>query len=283
MDTQGIQVVERTKTIGFVSLVEAAPTLDDTELMDRLQAQALTGVLPIPGEQSDGALFRRILNRIRGRELVRDFGEHQVEVTWLELHVPPGGSAHFVATDTTRTESGMKLSVAGSGYGDAASISFSIRKDFNERRNCVRLFETFTVRIRDYAYKGETGDVERRVDIIEQIGNGVDEWARCPMCGLELAEIDELLFERAGPSINLANDAIGLKRTDETVLTGKSEFEIGFSISVPGIADSITAGVSIKRDFNLKCLTSYFFAPKTIYHPLRHAGSVELPFWGVNR
>jgi hypothetical protein len=37
--------------------------------------------------------YRLLVDRLRGRRVVEDLGEHAAAFAWLELHVPPGGSA----------------------------------------------------------------------------------------------------------------------------------------------------------------------------------------------
>jgi hypothetical protein len=81
---------------GFASNIEEASNLDEFELALRLQAVAQELGTGIPGDQGVASgLFRKMVRRVRGRKLLEDHGVHGVEVPWVCLHAPPGGTARL--------------------------------------------------------------------------------------------------------------------------------------------------------------------------------------------
>ena len=40
-------------------------------------------------------VYRAIVQRIRGRHLVKDLGEHEFSIDWLSFHIPQGGKGQL--------------------------------------------------------------------------------------------------------------------------------------------------------------------------------------------
>src|SRR4051812_15640664 len=81
---------------GFASSIEQASNMDDFDLAVRLQAVAQQLGTGIPGDQSVASdLYRNMIKWVRGRRLFEDYGDYEVEVPWLCLHTPPGGTARL--------------------------------------------------------------------------------------------------------------------------------------------------------------------------------------------
>ena len=273
-------VIEDRPVTGFATNIEEGSGLSEADLALRLQDVSLRLGAGVPGDQSPaGDLLRKIISRVRGRKLVEDHGVYEVEVPWLWLHVPDGGSAHLQLTDAESGADGIKFSIVGMGLGDGWSFQANLRRDFQERKRCMAVVETFQVRVRGYAYQDAPADVEYRSDVVEHIGTSVRELARCPLCEPS-PEDQQVLSQKAGPAIDLSADPVGQKLSQQQVLSGTSELEVGLKANLPGDL-GVSAGVTCKREVSFTCSVDYAFPGGKRYQPMRRLQYMDLPFWRI--
>lgn len=273
-------VIEDRPVTGFATNIEEGSGLSEADLALHLQEVSLRLGAGVPGDQSAiGDLLRKIISSVRGRKLAEDHGVHEVEVPWLCLHVPVGGSAHLQLTDAQSSADGIKFSLVGTGLGDGWSFQANLRRDFQERTHCMSLVETFQVRVRGYSYQDAPTDIEYRSDVVEHIGTSVRELARCPLCE-PLPEDQPILLQKAGPAIDLSADSVGQKLSQQQVLRGTSELEVGLKAKLPGDI-GVSAGVTCKREVSFTCNVDYAFPGGKRYQPMRRLQYADLPFWRI--
>jgi hypothetical protein len=216
---------------------------------------------------------------VRGRKLVEDHGVHEVEVPWLCLHVPPGGTTRLQLADKQSGTSGFKFSVVGTGLGDGWTFGAQEQRDFQERKSCTAVIEAFDLHVRSYAYQDQPGDIEYRSDIVARAGTIVRELERCPLCEPS-SEDEPVLAQNAGPAVDLAADTVGQKISQQLVLSGVSELELGLSAKLSGDI-GVSAGVTCKREVSSTCSLDYAFPGGKRYQPMRLMQFVDLPFWRI--
>jgi hypothetical protein len=273
-------VIEDKPVTGFATNIEEGTGLSEADLALRLQEVSLRLGAGIPGNESAaGDLLRKIISRVRGRKMVENHGVHEVEVPWLCLHVPVGGSAHLQLTGAQSGSEGIKFSLVGTGLGDGWSFKANLQRDFLPRPRCMALVETFHVRVRGYAYQDAPSDIEYRSDVVEHIRTSVRELTRCPLCQ-PLPEDPQILSQKAGPAIDLSADPIGQKISQQQVLVGTSELEIGLKAELPGDL-GVSAGVTCKREVSFTCSVDYAFLGGKRYQPMQRLQYVDLPFWRI--
>jgi hypothetical protein len=274
-------VVESQPVEGFATTIEADPELAEDDLALRLRDAAMRLGTGIPGDQGFvGDLLHKLIARVRGRKLIEDHGLHEVEVPWLTLHVPAGGSARLQTSDARNSNGGIKFSLAGMGLGNGWSLSSKLRQDFLERTHCLAVVETFRIHVRSYARPAAPADPEYRSDVVAHVGTSARELARCPFCTPVQGD-PPLLAQKAGPAIDLSADPVGQKRSEELVLGGTSDLEIGLKATLPGNL-GLSAGVTCKREVSLTCTLDFSFAGRKRYWPMRFLRYADLPFWRVD-
>lgn len=192
---------------------------------------------------------------------------------------PAGGKARLQVADAERGTSGVKLSLMGLGLGSGWSFGANLKRDFQERTSCLALVETFQVHVRSYAFQGTPDDVEYRSDVVEHVGTSAYELGRCPLC-YPTPEDPPVLANKAGPAIDLSADPVGQKVSEQLVLSGSSELEIGLKTKLPGDL-ALSAGVTCKRKVSFTCTLDYAFAGGRRYQPMRRLQYVDLPFWRI--
>jgi hypothetical protein len=265
---------------GFASTIEDASDLDELELALRLQEMARELGAGIPGDQAlGGDLFLKMVKWVRRRKLVEDHGVHDVEVPWLCVHAPPGGTARLQLTDEVSGTDGFKFSVVGTGLGDGWAFGAQEQRDFQERGRCTAVVEAFDVHVRAFAYEDRHDDVEYRCDVVARVGTIVRELERCSLCEPS-AEDEPVLAQKAGPAVDLAADTVGQKVSQELVLSGTSEVELGLRAKLPGDL-GLSAGVTCKREVSSTCRLDYGFPGGKRYQPMRLMQFEDLPFWRV--
>ena len=133
------------------------------------------------------------------------------------------------------------------------------------------------IRDSSYAHEDQIDDVIYRSDIVARAGTIVRELDRCPLCEPSPGDAPALAVE-AGPALDLVADSVGQKVSQELVLTGTSELELGLKANLPGDL-GVSAGVTCKREVSSTCTVDYAFRGGQHYQPMRLMQYADLPFW----
>ena len=272
------EIIEDQPVSGFSTIVEEGSHLGEADLAGSLKVASQRLGTGLPGEQSmAGDLFRKIIARVRGRQLVRDTGMHDIDIEWLCLHVPPGGTARLQLAQSADEANGIKLSIAGTGLGDGWSYKAKFDRDFLERSHCMALVDTFRVHVQTYAFDDSTSDLEFRADVVERVKTSAREIEFCTLCD-SLPGAALIMAEKDGPAIDLSADSVGQKISKQIIVAGKSEAELGISTKVLGDI-GVSAGVVYKREVSFTCAVDYNFTAGRVYQPMRRFQYADLPFW----
>jgi hypothetical protein len=273
-----MDIIEDQSVKGFSSIVENASSLKEEDLAVELKDASRHLGAGLPGDQNIvGDLYRKIVSRVRGRQLVKDYGDHEIDIEWLCLHVPPGGIAHMQISSSTEKSLGIKFSIVGNGLGDGWSFKANLHDDFLERSKCMSIVETFKIHVRGFAYEDSISDIEYRCDVIERVKTSIREAEECPFCG-QNSHLALMMTEKAGPEIDLSKSSVGQKKSEKITVTGNSELELGLDTKILGDIN-VSAGVSYRREVSFTCAVDYTFSPGYVYQPMRRFQYADLPFW----
>jgi hypothetical protein len=269
-----LTVTEDLPVVGLADRLAELGDADTDEAAARLREHVAATGIPAPAPRGATDAYRWIVERLRGRRVVEDLGEHAASVGWLELHVPPGGSGQLALRNEQGSDSGVTLSIVGLGYGNGRVARLSVSEDFGEREHCLQLVQHLSVRIVRHADGPPRGDVTgiRHVEVVP--------WPDCPRCGQSASNLDTVGYELAGAGLDLSRDEAGAERTVVHELSGTGERRLGVSIPLPAGGPALTASFSAKTSFALVCDARYRFASGRHYTPVRPVddGPV-LPFW----
>jgi hypothetical protein len=245
------------------------------ELQNRLRKQGVA----LPGARGLWDEFRRIVAKLRGRQLVSDLGVHEVRVDWMGFHVPPGGSASLKFETTASQEEGVQLKFMGLGFGSGRSISLASEQDFGDRERCFYLGVKLAVHLQTYAEDdGEDAD-SLQVDVVNVLGS----YLRAPeSCSLCFASPDHAprRAQRTGREWDLTEDTRGLTETETFEFGEESELEVGLNIPIAGL-DKFTPAVALSRKVSSRCVASYEFSGQACFTAYQLVGArKDFPFWG---
>jgi hypothetical protein len=267
-----------TEDIPVVGLADRLAELGDVptdEAAARLREHA--GTTGVPGPDPRGAMsdaYRQLVDRLRGRRVIEDLGEHPAAFAWLELHVPPGGSGQLSLRNEQGSDSGVTVSIVGLNYGNGRVAKLSVSEDFGERQHCLQLVQHVSVRVVRHADGPPRGDVTR-VSHVEVVS-----WPDCPRCGQSPSELDTIGYELAGIGLDLSHDDAGAERTTVHELSGSGERGLGISVPVPAGLPALKVSFRATTTFSLVCNARYRFAGGRYYTPVRPVDDgPALPFW----
>jgi hypothetical protein len=269
-----MEVLEDDPIPGIAELVESRPD-DDPEVLERQlldRANAVDVGNPAPRGQSR---YLSIIDRIRGRVLLEDFGKRQFPVDWFAFHVPPGAKGRLKLTHKKEGTLGVKLKVLGLGFGGGRSLSLALQDDYGERTECLRLQRTFEAHIR--AFEDISGNAYFQVDVERVVADTQYGEGKCEFCGI--GTLPELGFTPvAEVAIDVTHDPKGRTISDSYSIDENKELELSLPFSFSGF--DITPGVALKRNVNLECAYGYTLPGGYRYTPYRHEdGWKDFPFW----
>jgi len=274
-----ITFIEDVPVVGLADRLTELEGADSEEAALRLQEYAdATGV---PGPDPRGATgdaYRRLVDRLRGRHVVEDLGEHPAAFAWLELHVPPGGGGRLTLKNEQGSDSGVTLSIVGLNYGNGRAAKLSVSEDFGERDQCLQLVQHVSVRVLRHEDGPPRGDVTRirHVELVP--------WPVCPHCGQSASGLDTIGYEPAGVGLDLSHVAAGTERTVVHELSGSGERGLGVSIPLPAGVPALKVSFKATTTFSLVCDARYRFAGGRLYTPVRPLDDgPALPFWLLER
>lgn len=277
--TDGIVVLSDEPLLGPAAFVQEHKTESEGALAQALREHALTQEVGLSAARSPIDAFARIVRRIRGRTLVEDLGTHEVAVTWLSSHVPPGGSAHLKVAQLAKSQFGLKLGVVGIGLGSGRNLTLGIDQDFGQRDKCMLIQYKFRVAVSAYRYDKEDDEPQTQIDVVQPLGEKTTTFDKCPYCFLEEGDCPDMAEPIEGDTYDLTNDAKGKTENLTIVIESDKEAEVGLKLPVGGI--EITPSLAVKRNATLSCTLESQFLGGYVYTPHRLVTDWDdLPFWG---
>lgn len=277
--TDGILVLSDEPLPGAAAFVQEHSSESEGALAQALRNHAVNQGVGLPAARSPIDAFERIVRRIRGRTLVEDLGEHDVAVTWLSGHVPPGGSAHLCVAQLAKSGFGLKLGVLGIGLGSGRSVTLGIDRDFGQRDKCMLIQHKFRVAVKAYRYDEDDDTPQIQTDIVQQLGEKITSFDKCEYCFIEDGDCPDMAEAMQGNTYDLKNDAKGKSEKLTIVIESNNETEVGLKLPVGGI--EITPSVAVKRNATLSCTLESQFPGGYLYTPHRLVSAWDdLPFWG---
>jgi hypothetical protein len=278
---EGSVIVEDVAVPGYAEVFDGLRTEDPVEVAGSLRDYGVREHLPLPGGRGVVEVFVDLVNRLRGRKLEADLGEHDVDVEWLGFHVPPGGRGTLVLSNAGEQRVGLTLQVMGSGWGSGRAIKLSVEEDYGERADCMRLLLQVSLHATRYSMPDGRSEIAttvlraRRVRVVSVPG--------CPSCGQPAAEfnpVDYEIDEQLG--IDLTADRAGAKRSRTFELAEEDEFDLGFTLPF-GSVGSGKLGLTARRAFSATCATTFEFPAGRSFTPFRDvSGRLQLPVWAVD-
>jgi hypothetical protein len=273
----GLQVLSDEPIQGPAAFVEARPGTDPDMLAEELRAHVLDSGIAVPGARGPIDAFRRMVERLRGRTLIQDLGEHSFPINWLTFHVPLGGKGKLRIANTEDTKLGVGIGLSGLGFGSGRRITLTVNQDFRLRNTCLRLSQLVRARILAYATDDSRRPAHLQVDVLKLLSRQSTALEKCPDCQGADAE-DAYMLEQAGPAIDLSQDSVGQIHDEELLLEDDSELELGLPLSLPGL--EVKPAVAVNRSIRLRCTIHYEFPGSHCFTPYRRLdGWADLPFW----
>jgi hypothetical protein len=260
---------------GPAEFVEEHGADDDAQVAGALaEHMEQAGIEPPARRGMIGDAYREIVQRIRGRHLIEDFGEHEFSVDWLGFHVPQGAKGQLKISTAGTVGYGVKLEVLGLGFGSGCRRTLTVNEDFRERTQCLSLGQRVRARVRSFADRGKTVASHVQVDVVAVLAEERRALDPCPAC-MAADELDEL---EPGAAHDLRGDPVGQVYQESIKLEGDESVDIGLPISLPGL--KLKPAVSMKRSIQLECAVKYDLPGGHCYTPYnRSDGWTGLPIW----
>jgi len=257
----------------------AAPSIADAAFDLETYAEA-NGLTP-EGPRSGSNFFTWIADRFRQRVLVDDLGVHRVELDWLTLHVPPGGTADFELGTTSESTAGVSMRILGLGYGSGREIELTFSRTYDKRSSCTRLTQVADVHVRRYALGSDAEEMEVVTDVERLREQRVLPWVDCPDCGRKASDLSPFHYEVAPDGIDLRLDDVGATEAESREIRSETKSDIKLPISIPGFSP-LEAGVSMSVAASLRCSVKWHFPAHSFYRRYWSARQLNLlPFWSV--
>lgn len=269
-----LEVLDDVPLLGIAQLCESRPDDDPRALATVLMEHAERTGVALPTARGSSR-YLSIIDRIRGRLLLEDFGVRLFSVDWFAFHVPPGAAGRLKITHKRTDHSDVSLKVLGLGFGGGRITSLSLQDDYGERCECLLLRRTFEARFRVFeeisGYRYIQVDVER-VARDEQIAQ-----TRCERCAVGALPPRDVA-PVPGVVIDLTNDPRGRTLSDTLEIVDDRELELSLPLKFPGF--DLTPGVAMKRQLELECSFGYTLPGGHCYTPFHDPeGWDDFPFW----
>ncbi len=275
MSAEPMPIINEARLVGPAAILDEMSGADDAAVAAAIEKRMNEYGIAVPGELASASL-RRLVDRLRGRRLLEDFGVHQAQVEWLRFHVPPGGTARLTLERKAERTGGVTLKFMGLGFGSGRSVALGAEHDFGDRTDCFSLGALVDVHLRTYTESD--GRIAVQVDV-EGVA-GISLASRMP-CGLCFQPPE------AGPvprkqehEWDLDDDPHGLtaKVTYET--TDISDVEI--SPKIPEVElGGLIPGLSMNRSIMSSCVATYTFPGHACFRSYHEVPRrLDLPFWG---
>ena len=277
--TDGILVLSDQPLLGAGAFVEQHKSESERALAEALREHALEHGVGLPAARGPIDAFESIVRRIRGRTLMKDLGEHEVAITWLTAHAPPGGNTHLRVAQLAKSGFGVQLSVLGIGLGSGRSVTLGVDRDFGKRDKCMRIQHKFRVAIRAYRYDEDDDAPKVQTDVVKQLGEKISSYDDCPYCFLEAEHCPDMAEAIEENTCDLTDDPTGKSEKTSITIENEKEIELGLKLPLGGL--EITPSLAVKRNWKLICSLESHFPGGYCYTPHRIVGEWnDLPFWG---
>jgi hypothetical protein len=250
-------------------------SLDDAA-MSRVEETLARPEYPVEVTMGLGSALRGIIDRLRGRRILRELPEEVHPVTWLELHVPKNGTASLTSSQGVSAENAVEFALFGSGIGSGRKVKLTFEESSDERQDCVQYLVRVRVKPVIYQVKSEETAV---LNVTGVEGEAIEPFPVCPYCGIDLARID--LFEhRKDPSLDLRKETVEHHRTYTIESVKDLNMKIGVKIpSLQGSKLSLSAKLSCTMSWKIK----YGFKPGLLYQPYWRINGIppHTPMWAI--
>ncbi len=247
-----------------------------TQQSSRVRLEA-NGLRPSSARLASMGDVMQLLDRLRARKEVANFGSHEVKVDWLGFHVPQGGTGSLTLKATREGGSSVNLKFLGFGGGARRAVTLTAERDFGDREGCFYLGVTLELGLRAFAEGGASEANVLQVDIERLVGSYLRSEPACPLCFADRRK--PLRARPTGRAWDLTADAKGLTETIGYDLEEALELEVGFDI--PLASSALKPAVEISRSVKSACSASYKFPGGVRFTGYQMIGKVlDLEFWG---
>lgn len=278
-DRDGIRILSDEPLLGPAAFVEQHAGDADQPLAEALRDHALATSVGVPAARGPIDAFLRIVQRLRGRTLVEDLGEHDIYVTWLTSHVPPGGNCQLHLSQQAGSGFGVKLGVMGLGLGSGRSLTLATEEKFGKRDKCMQIQQKLRVAVRTYRQGEANQPAEVQTDVVKTLGQKVTTLDDCPLCFSAAADCPDLAEPIEEKVHDLTDDVTGKSEKTTVVIENDAERELGLKLPLGGL--EITPSLAVKRSVKLSCSLELDFPGGYRYTPYHLITEWEdLPFWG---
>jgi hypothetical protein len=270
---------------GYAELcAELAPANPNSDTLSRvLQERAKELGLPAVGGRGVPSALRPLVDFLQRRRLIDDLGNHNATVTWLELHVPRGGSGAVKWRTAGTGQAAFSLELLGSGLGSGRKTSWVVESDVPRRSTCLRFVQEITARIKVYSVSEQDRErLEPAVDIVGTRGRRLESWPDCPFCAIGMQEVDEFAYER-GDVIDLTAYDAEYSETYQREVSFSRNVDLGLKVPISAsLPQAGTVGLSLKQETTMSYEVAYQFINGRCYQPYWPADEpVSLPYWSA--
>jgi hypothetical protein len=268
---------------GVTARVAGLPAdLDDEAAGALLRDGLAADGLSLPAERGLPDVARRIVARLRGRQLLDDLGRFEASFELYGLHVPPQGRAALALRRDAITDRQISVTALGLGFGGGRKLTLAIDEDIPERGACMCVLQEVVLNVRRFAAGGEAAEPLLTTDVTAWGPRQLTVLGECPYCRTLADGPDPLDYEQdLGAALDLRSFDGPVTRKTTYTLEGSSKADVGLAVPVPG-GGTLQAGFALEQQVKLECTASYTFPPGRLFVPYRRRGAqATLPYWAV--
>lgn len=268
---------------GYAELyAELAPANPDPDTLSHvLQQRAAELGLPAAAGRGVPRALRPLVDILGRRHLVDDLGAYDATVTWLELHVPHGGSGAIKWRTGGTGQAAFSLELLGSGLGSGRKTSWLVESDIPRRPTCLKFVQEITVSVKLYSVPGRDRErLEPSVDITGTRGRRLEAWPGCPFCVIKPADVDDFAYERGDPIDLTAYDA-EYSETYQRDTSFARNLDVGLKVPA-ALPQAGGLSLSLRQETTMSYEVAYQFVNGRRYQPYWPAGEpAGLPYWSA--
>jgi len=265
---------------GYAELyAELAPGNPDPDTLSyALQQRAAEVGLPAVAGRGVPRVLRPLVDVLHKRQLVDDLGTYDATVTWLELHVPRGGSGALKWRTAGTGQAAFSLELLGSGLGSGRKTSWVVESDIPRRTTCLRFVQEITASVKLYSVAER---LEPAVDVVGTRGRRLEAWPGCPFCAVKPADVDEFAYER-GDAIDLTAYDAEYSETHQRDTSFTRNLDVGLKVPVPALPQAGALSLSLRQETTMSYEVAYQFVNGRRYQPYWPADEpAGLPYWSA--